>query len=220
MSDEPTPRQQLLLWDLVSRGGSAMRKDLKPEVGPADRGPLERRGFISVTKERGNAIRLTMEEPGWDHLAGVAPTLLASGAGSIHDRRILQFVLARIQAYASREGLTFARIFVPARTDAPDTASSIDLTGIVESALDLESEVEAAFFELAGRPPVNHVRLAALRARLGGKPRAELDRALVVMRTRGRVSLSTLSNPADIAREGDAPLVIDGRTFHTLWIDP
>ena len=212
MSYEPTPRQQILLWDLVSRGGSAMRKDIKPELKSADRGPLEKRGFISASKEKGNAIRLTIEEPGWDHLASVVPTLLASGAGSIHDRRILQFFLSRIQAYAADNRVPFARILIPAAADAA--------AGPGGRSTGLESEVEATFFELAGRPPVNHVRLRALRARLEGTPRSELDHALVAMRAGGRVRFSTLSNPADIAKEGDAPLVVEGRTFHTIWIDP
>ena len=203
-------RQQMLLWALVSRGGSALRKDLKPEVEAADRTALERRGFVSTRREKGNAMRLTIENRGWDHLATAAPTLLASGRGSAFDRPILQFVLERIQAYATANDVPFARVFVPAASGGgaePGEDPPREMPRANGSrGKAWRNAFEAAFFAIAGRPPLNHVRLRALRARLDGTPRAEIDRALAAMRAGGRISLSTLSNPADVAREGDAPI--------------
>ena len=235
MTDGPTSRQQILLWTLVSRGGSAMQKEMKPDVEAADRNALERRGYLSTTKGKNNANRLTLEERGWDHLATAAPTLLASGKGSSYDRPILQFVLERVQAYAAANDVSFARVFVPAAADAGQedvvgggdpregAGDGVATRGAAaREAADgdgLDDRVVAAFFAIAGRPPLNHVRLKALRARLDGASRSDVDRTLAAMRASGRIALSTLSNPADVAKEGDAPLTIDGGTFHTLWID-
>lgn len=214
MSEELTPRQQILLWDLVARGGGALQKELKPAVKPADREPLKKAKLISVSKD-GRATRLTLEEAGWNHLASRRPDF-AKSIGSKYDRPILQFALERIQAFARREGVALATILsegAAAPTTEADrkTASSPRET--------IAQEIRRAFFDIAGRPPINQARLRALRGRLAHISRDALDEALVAMRETGQARFSKLSNPSDIAAEGDASLIIGDQQFHTIWVE-
>ena len=202
MSENLTPRQQILLWDLVSRGGSALQKDLKPDVKPADREPLVKGRHISVAKEK-RAVRLTLEEHGWNFLASTAPSL--SGQGSKYDRPILQFVLARMRAYAAVNHVAIATLFAP---PSPPPTSAV------------EPQIIDAFHAIAGRPARDHVRLSALRAELPNIPRADLDAALLAMRRAGRANLMNLDNPRDIEAEREAALQGGNQTFHILWIEP
>jgi hypothetical protein len=214
MSEELTPRQQILLWDLVARGGDALQKELKPAVKPAERDPLKTARLISVSKD-GRATRLTLEEAGWDYVASRRPDF-AKSIGSKYDRPILQFVLERIQAYARREGVALATILAegaaaPTAEGDRETASPPRET--------VAQEIRRAFFEIAGRPPMNQVRLRALRGRLSHIARDMLDEALIAMRETGRARFSKLSNPSDIAAEGDALLTIGDQQFHTIWVE-
>lgn len=229
MNEDLTPRQQILLWDLVSRGGSALQMDLKPPVKPADRDPLKQKRHISVAKD-GRAMRLTLEESGWNQIAAKTPSLLKSGEGSKYDRPILQFVLARIQAYASEEGVAFASIFArrheakvaadDVKDDHSDSAPSRE--GRKPAAAEqskIAPDICAAFFEIAGRPARDNVRLSALRAKLKHIDRAELDAALLAMRKAGAANLMNLDNPRDIEAEKDAALRSGMQTFHVVWIE-
>ncbi len=234
MSEELTPRQQILLWDLIARGGTALQKDLKPEVTPIDRKQLEKVKLIRVSKER-NAYRLFFnEEAGWAYLRDNSPTLLKSSKGSIYDRSILQFVLEQIVEFSRINHIgpgevIHARHVLNVDVDAdvkkvsPSSNDGSDKKATLGDGSDnagTQNEIRNAFFKLAGRPPVNQVRLRSLREYLSHIPRSNLDEALVRMRETKQISLSKLSNPPDIAAEGDASLKIKSESFHTIWIDP
>lgn len=213
MSEELTPRQQILLWDLVSRGGSALQMELKPAVKPADREPLKRKRYISDT---GRPKRLTLEEPGWNYLAVRVPTF-SDSIGSKYDRRILQFVLERIQTYARHANVALAKLF----TESHAAAQTIEEERATELRPDekIEQEIRTAFFAIAGRPPRDKVRLSTLRARLPQIGRAKLDATLLAMRMAGTANLTNLDNPRDIESEKEAALQSGILTFHALWID-
>lgn len=214
MSEDLTPRQQILLWDLVSRGGSALQKDLKPKVEPKDREPLVRAKMISVAKGKNNTIELTLADGGWDHIAATTPTLLKNGEGSKYDRPILQFVLVRVQAHAAANANSYFDIFAGKPTET--TSETIVVTPTL---MPIETAIRSAFFDIAGRPARDGVRLRALRERLPALDRATLDAALLRMRESGRANLMNLDNPRDIEAEGDAALKAGNQTFHILWID-
>ena len=222
MSEDLTPRQQILLWDLVSRGGGALQKDLRPKVGPADREPLREARYIEVTVKKDRSILLTIEEPGWNYLASQAPSLLKTGEGSKYDRPILQFVLARIQGYAHQHDAPFAAIFAgrlgPSISRAPETDDRIETVGRRDNASSTEEAIRAAFFEMAGRPARDGVRLSALRARLAHVDRAALDATLLAMRKAGVANLMNLDNPRDIEAEADSAIHSGPQTFHVVWI--
>jgi hypothetical protein len=213
MSEELTPRQQIVLWDLVSRNGSALMKELKPELKPADREPLKKAGYISVSKD-GRSLRLTLEEAGWNYLS-VGSADLSKSIGSKYDRPILQFVLQRVQDFARQGNIALAKILA----NPGNREVGADPENFCESENSIEQAIRNAFFEIAGRPPRDRVRLSALRAQLSHVARAELDGTLLSMRKSGKVNLTNLDNPRDIEAEKEAALQNGLLTFHTVWID-
>lgn len=85
--------------------------------------------------------------------------------------------------------------------------------------LGVEERIRSAFFDIAGRPARDNVRLSALRAALTDVPRKDVDRALLAMRKGGTANLMNLDNPRDIAAEAEAALTSGHSTFHVIRID-
>lgn len=206
-----TPKQQLLFWELLTRGGSALQKDVKPDA--KDRIALEGLGFITTSRE-GRKYRLELTDRGWRALGEMEASLFGDDKPRpSSDRRILQIVLSSLSRYARAEGIALYEIFRPSNEEAPKP------NPLGEAGREIEDEIRDAFFELAGRPPRDRVRLSALRSRLRHVPRRELDGALIAMRERRTANLANLDNPRDIESEGDAALLSGIHVFHTLWID-
>ena len=59
MNSELTPNQQLLLWHLGLRGGKALQMEVEYKEIAKDRKDLERRGLLTVGKERRSLARRT-----------------------------------------------------------------------------------------------------------------------------------------------------------------
>ena len=83
----------------------------------------------------------------------------------------------------------------------------------------IEDAIRSAFFEIAGRPAHDAVRLSKLRAKLEYIDRKDLNEALLQMRKSGAANLMNLDNPRDIEAEGDAALKAADQTFHIVWIE-
>lgn len=208
-----TPKQQLLLWDLVARGGSAFQKDIKPAIDPKNRIALEKLGYVKTSKSQ-RAKFLEMTDRGWHDLGETEPHLYKDGEPRVsEDRRILQFVLASFSRYARKHGLPLHEIF------QPETQSDLPERPTKEEKKSIAQEIRDAFFAIAGHPAYDNVRLSALRAKLKHIDKKDLDAALVAMREAGTVNLMNLDNPRDIESEKDAALKSGIHTFHVLWID-
>jgi hypothetical protein len=207
-----TPKQQLLLWVLLTRGGGALQKDIEKWVDAKDRRVLEQRGCLRTTKrKRANFIEMT--DRGWRDLGEIEPQLFREDEPRISaDRRMLQFVLAGVSAFARRKDYTLHEIFGQSQAD-PDAPAS------KPSGAAIEQQIREAFFAIAGRPARDNVRLSALRARLRHIDREDLDATLIAMREKRAAQLMNLSNPRDIEAEGDAALKSGIHLFHLLWIE-
>jgi len=207
-----TPKQQILLWVLLTRGGGALQKDIEKWVDAKDRRVLEQRGCLRTTRhKRANFIEMT--DRGWRDLGEITPQLFREDETRVSaDRRMLQFVLAGVSAFARRKDYTLHEIFGPAKTDPASPASK-------PSGAVLEQQIREAFFAIAGRPARDNVRLSALRARLKHIDREDLDAALIAMREKRTAQLMNLDNPREIAAEGDAELRSGIHVFHLVWIE-
>jgi hypothetical protein len=209
-----TPKQQLLLWVLLTRGGGALQKDIKVWVDPKDRRTLEKLGYLSTIKQKG-ANFIEMTDRGWRDLGEIEPRLFQEGEPRISaDRRMLQFVLASLSVFARKKSYTLHEIFAPAKPQPGENAAAREPPGAA-----IEHEIREAFFAIAGRPARDNVRLGALRAQLKHIDRKDLDAALIAMREKRTAQLMNLDNPRDIEAEGDAALKNGSNVFHLLWID-
>jgi hypothetical protein len=212
-----TPSQQLLMWNLFARGGSAFQKDIKPEIDAKDRKTLEKLRYVMCEKKGRGAIFITLEEPGWDALDRQEPQLFMEGDRAITaDRRLLQAVLTGLRHFARVNETTLYEIFKGERL----RATELDKSEPEEQPREpIDHQIRDAFFAIAGHPPQMNVRLSALRAKLAHIKRADLDAALLSMREAGHANLMNLDNPRDIETEKDAALTSGLHTFHVLWID-
>jgi DNA primase len=204
MADEWGPNQQLLLWDLALRGGRALQKDVEYKEISKGRKDLERRKALTTSKVNRSFV-LELTDNGWSELATRRSVLLKSKKKPSRERAILQLLLDALQNYAAKHEVGLAEILRPS-----PTASQRD---------EVRQKIRRAFFDIAGNPPQDSVRLSVLRATLREIPRQQIDEALLSMKKDHEINLMSLDNPRDIEAEETASLH-DGRSqFHVLWIE-
>jgi hypothetical protein len=204
MTDKVDPNQQLLLWDLGLRGGGALQKDVEYKGIARDRNALERQRFLTLIKKP-RPYKLELTDAGWNELNNRTTILLKSKKKPGRERAIIQLLLDTLQSHASKQSVGIGEIVRPPRTQTPTH--------------DIQRKIRSAFFELAGNPPRDSVRLSALRASLPDIPRQELDDALLDMKKNRQANLMPLDNPRDIKAESGAALRLGNQYVHVLWIE-
>ena len=223
---EPTPKQTLILWDVLARGGSAAQAEMPFKVEPKDREALVRAGVVTV-KKVGRSLWLTVEERGWswanDHLDAPLTSLpkISTSEAKVASRKrkpspakgtqvTLQLWLQRLKTFLRSENRALSDLFYAAKP------IKIDSTEI--SFAKLRERIRAFVFQIAGNPQRNGVPLSVLRRELSDIDRATLDGTLRRMHSEDGTTLMSLDNPREIEAEGDAPLNLKGQMVHTLWI--
>jgi hypothetical protein len=206
MTDELGPNQQLLLWDLGLRGGRALQKDVDYKEIARDRSDLERRKLLKLIKKP-RPYTLELTDGGWNELTKRTPVLLKSKKKPARERAILQLLLNTLQNYAAQQSVGVGAILMV----SPATPLKRDS--------DILQRIRQAFFELAGNPPQDSVRLSALRAKLHDIPRQDLDHTLLAMKSAREANLMHLDNPRDIKAEEHTALREGNQHFHVLWIE-
>jgi hypothetical protein len=204
MKSELTPNQQLLLWHLGLRGGGALQKEVEYKEIPKDRKELERRGFLKVDK-MGRSLVLELKDGGWNELAKPGSILPKAKKKPSRERAILQLLLDAMQNHVSKGPLGIGEILRPTPVPAPSS--------------DVPQRIRRAFFEIAGNPPQDSVRLSVLRAKLHDVPRQQIDEALLAMKSGREINLMNLDNPRDVKAEESSALRDGSRQYHVLWIE-
>ena len=203
MSSELTPTQQLLLWHLALRGGKSVQPDVEYKTIKKDREELVRRKLLAVdTKHR--PFKLELQEGGWDELTKRG-SVLPKGKKPTRDRAVLQLLVDTLHDYAANKAIGIGEIL-----RSKPSASQ---------ASDVQQRIRSAFFEIAGDPPQDSVRLSVLRAKLHDVSKQELDEALLAMKRARKINLMNLDNPRDIRAEESSALYDGSRQYHVLWIE-
>ena len=234
MGEELSKSQQILMWELFAAGGEKLNTDIVPKPDKKDREALIKKGLVE-TQPRGRTFLIKLKDDrGWRWISDSDPFPIAEGEKRVTaERRLLQSLVRGFKRYARQQGSTIQQLFratdeaagrsEPSKqTDKFDDQTETD-SSIGESEppiVPIETAIRSAFFDIAGKPARNQVRLRQLRERLASIDRGDLDAAIKNMRETGRARLSTLSNPPDIAEEGDAALKIKNVFYHTIWIEP
>src|SRR5215203_4148304 len=151
MSNELNPNQQLLLWHLGLRGGKALQMDVEYKEIAKDRKDLERRGLLATGKER-RSLTLELKDKGWNELANSASVLPGGKKKPSRERASLQLLLGALHSHAATRSMGIGEI-LRSRSWTSEPG-------------DIQQKIRVAFFEIAGTPPKDSVRLSALRARL------------------------------------------------------
>jgi hypothetical protein len=203
MSSELTPTQQLLLWHLALRGGKSFQPDVEYKTIRKDRDELVGRKLLAVDKNH-RPFALELLEDGWDELTKRG-SVLAKGKKPSRDRAVLQLLLDALHGYAAKEAIGIGEII---RSKPPASQPS-----------DVQQRIRHAFFEIAGDPPQDSVRLSALRAKLHDVSRQQLDETLIAMKRARKINLMNLDNPRDISSEESSALRDGSQQYHVLWIE-
>ena len=203
MKSELTPTQQLLLWNLGLRGGKSLQPDVEYKEIKKDREELVRRKLLTVNMNH-RPFELELQDGGWNELTKRG-SVLPKGRKPSRDRAILQLLLDTLHDYAAKQVIGIGEILrSEARTPQPN---------------DVQQRIRNAFFEIAGNPPQDSVRLSALRAKLQDVSRLQLDEALIAMKKARKINLMNLDNPRDIKAEESSALQDGSRRYHVLWIE-
>lgn len=212
MSGTPTPKQALVLWCLLGRGGSALQSALTPKLDRADREALIAGRFLESAKQ-GRSLRLTVTDRGWDwagkHLREPLPPSF----------RVLQDWLERIDADLAQSGRTLADLIgPPAEEPAPPPPKPAKPRK--PSAKTVRARIETAYLALTGGEKAKAVRLSALRAELKDLDRATVDGGLAaILRGDPKARLSQFSDPKALDEsEHAAAFSPAGEPFHIIWI--
>lgn len=224
MDKTPSPIQTLILWALLARDGGDFQKNIKPELKPEHRKPLEGAGLIEVekrattvyrkdgkaTRQRANYIALT--ERGWawaaNHLD--APVAARSTAAA----PILQAIMAKLKTHLQSRNLTLAEFICPGSEPHPEPRKE-------DGSRSIWQRIHTAYSQLAGGRWNVRVKLAALRAELSDVPRDQLDDALLAMEREDAMVLYPLDNPQEIRPEDREAALSNSAGFprHILYMD-
>lgn len=221
MVQQPTPKQTLVLWALIAKGGGSFARsgkgDIKPDVDAGDKKTLKAAGLITVEKRSTDAGTradwLEVSDKGWawasENLA--APLPGRSTAGTV----VLRELLARLQAFMEARKISLAELIVPsinsAKMDGQSTAPKPDFPA-------LRDHIRTAYKSIAGSFN-KRVLLRDLRPKLQSVSRARLDEALLKITREEDADLISLDNPRDITdADKDAAIRIGEQQRHILWI--
>lgn len=241
----PTPKQTLLLWDVLGRGGSAAQAEVPFKVETKDRDALERAGFLNKLKI-GRALWLNVEDKGWawasDHLDAslvVAPAPKKGAKGPAKPPAppkvppkvpTLQNWLTHLNAFLAAKNFSLADLLpqVPPPELPPPKAKAGNgrskskakspAAATVPELAAIEADVRKAVAALQGEPQRDGVRLSALRTKLAHLDRAVLDNALLTLFASRKLVLMNLDNPRDIEAERDAAISHKGQLLQVLWL--
>jgi hypothetical protein len=166
---------------------------------------LEERKLITVRKaDKGNGIHLELTEKGWGVARAQlgAPTPEKGGAGGA----ALYTMLASIQRFFDRSDAVPAEFFLPLEPAGPAAGP------------DIAVRIRDAYTGIA-MTPGEMVSLAALRSRLAGAARPDVDAALVALSSAPDVRIIPESNQKTLSpAQREAAVAIGNQDRHLIAI--
>lgn len=201
MSEEIKPLGLLYMWLLVTRGGEALLKDIRPECKPEHRRPLLAGGLIEETPA-GRSKKLTLTDAGWHYLS-THMTDSINARAVVTTANVLQGVLGTVHAYMQGADVNLAEIFSP--------KLKIDF-----NADTFWNRLLRSWRRL--RETDDGIRLEKLRPAFGDVPRARLDSVLLELQKQGKIVIYPYDDGERVTPEvREAALRVNGRELHIIY---
>ena len=216
--DDLTVRQRAVLFALLGEARQVANPELEQLIGVrldgAERRDLNDRRLVESTRA-GRAFAHELSDAGWRWCAqelAAAPTGRGSSLERAHYR-----VFAVFARYLDAAGLSLADVVRP---EAEAEAARAEAEAEAEAAeVDLTACIEAGYRSLAAGSG-EFVSLRALRLRLPGRPRPDVDAALAALFTAQRINLIPQSNQRALSEaDREAALRIGGEYKHLISIE-
>ena len=204
-----TPKQVLVLWNLLFSGKEPKISELKPELRPGERKTLENSGLIEFEKRDGAKYAVLTEEA-W---AWASDHLTAPITRSPHAAIALGGLLKALQHHIDNNDWTLAEFMAPLLEEMETEDDLFE---------DLSERIRTAYLELTGGQLAVRVRLAELIEKLPGIDVEMLHQHLVGMQTSGQFGLVlwSLDDPREIGPEDERTAVkIAGAKRHILYLE-
>ena len=209
MNFQASPKQALVIWNLLITEDEPAISKVKPELKPNERKPLIDAGLIELVK-RGRSTHIILTDKAWDWaVEHFEVELSKSNLAS----PMLQELLKKIGAYLQHNKISLGE-FLRCQ-DIPNEPSE----NVPTVPLDLEARIRQAYLQASGGEYVVRVRLAQLRQLLPNVPREILDKTLIQMGLAGTITLMHLDDPQEIRpADEQAVLNIGGHKNHIVYM--
>ncbi|MFH1091803.1 MAG: hypothetical protein V1742_09570 [Pseudomonadota bacterium] len=212
-----SPKQVLVLWNLIFTGQEPMISRLRPSLTPRERRAMEEAGLILIEK-RGRAGYILLTDKAW---ALAAANLEAEIALSKYAAPVLRAVLTSLKRQMNQSKFSLAEF----AAEEFDFAAEIsgEAAGFQDGVEVLPDEqIKMAYLKAAGGRSNVRVRLSELRSLLPHLPKPRLDAELIAMQRARRFNLVlwSLDDPRDIGPEDEKAAVdVAGVKRHIVYME-
>lgn len=213
-----SPKQNLVLWQLLITGAEPAISKVKPELTIQERKTLVDHGLIElVPRKRSKHIVLTDKAWAW-----ASEQKLAALSRS-PDPALLQMLIQKVQAYLQTNDISLAEFLAPPEAVASDTTTTEEApkgnSALTALTTTLNEQIQAAYYKITQGQWNVRVRLADLRKHLAHSSQEAIDAALRQMQLEGQSVLMPLDDPKGIEAEDEAAAVnIGGDRRHIVYL--
>jgi hypothetical protein len=216
--DQLSMKERAALFALVAGTNPVSNPHLRERVGFTLDGKERRRlnelKLVESSREPGRAFVHELTDAGWRWVAEELDLPRRPGAGSLESA--FHAVLADLGRYLRARGLTLADFFKTSYEAAAEDVGEAAAADTPREPTDVEAGILSAYRAVATEP-AQFVKLADLRLRLAGLPRAEVDAALDRMFRSQRINLIPQSSPRALTEEDrEAAFRIGGENKHLV----
>jgi len=209
MNFQPSPKQVLVLWNLLFTAEEPMISKLQPALTPKERRQLESAGLIEIER-RGRAGHVLLTEKCWAWAAGHLEAEISQSKFAV---KALKGLLGSLKTHLERQNLSLAEFLSPEEESRDEPAAAVT---------DLPARIRHAYLQASGGRSNVRVRLKDLRPLLPDLPRPVLDRELLRLQREnpGGLVLWSLDDPQEITAEDQAAAVdLAGTKRHIIYLE-
>jgi hypothetical protein len=203
VSSEFSPKQALVLWNLLITGEEPKMSEVKPEL----RKPLVEAGLIRLDK-RGRSNYIVLEDKAWDWAVDNFDAKLSRSYDAVP---ILQTLLVKLSRYLNTHQVSLAEILTTSETAKPSDESPFENTKIANSndlsTDDLVKKICQAYFSVPDGEAGFPVRLHELRQHLSSISSQQTNDVLLAMQQRGEISLRRAEDLQELNADDEAAAI-------------
>lgn len=218
MISKLSPKQTLILWQLLITGDEPAISKVTPKLTLKERTPLVDNGLVELVR-RGSSKHMVLTDKAW---AWASEQAISDLYESKYAAATLQQLIGKLQYYLQANQVSLAE-FLTANGAVDDAANgaminSPTMEGGLVTTDAPAAQIRQAYRRLTAGQMGVRVRLAALHQQLPKMEKTVLDATLRQMQLDGEVVLMPLDDPKGIHLEDDqAAINLGGELRHIVY---